>query len=311
MVSVIIPIYNVAPFLGRCLDSVLQQSYHDLEVVMVDDASTDLSLDIAQAYKEQHPSHFRIIRHEENKGLMTTRRDGYMVAKGDFVLFLDADDALPDDAIEKLVEEQQLAEADIVMGHLLKRFVDGHTQCVVGCLDRKEATRLEVLSALLTCSMTHSLCGKLFKTTLFRQGALQTFDHLTIAEDGCLLYQLVAKAVKLASVDSVVYDYYENKASTTQHAYRTEQISSMMTAYGVIAHVCSPYASLHLLLAQRLTKVAFTFYVERVPLHVVRRLLRQHGLLPYGSVRFALKYLTLKDFWFFIKRFIYVRTKLQ
>lgn len=310
MVSVIIPIYNVEPLLARCLDSVLEQSYPNVEAVLVDDASTDHSLAIAQRYQRQHPTRFRIIQHEQNKGLMTTRRDGYQAAKGEFVIFLDADDALPLDAIAQLVRRQQQTEADIILGDLLKRFVDGHTQRVVGSITH-DARILDVLSALLTCRITHSLCGKLFRTSLFRQGPLQTFDHLTIAEDGCLLYQLVARAERIASCCEVTYDYYENKVSSSQHAYRAKQIDSMMTAYGVIANVCKSYATLYPLLEQRLTKVAFTFYFERVSFKEVRKLLRKHGLLQYGNWKAALKYLAIKDYWFFIKRFIYVRTRLR
>lgn len=309
LVSIIIPAYNVEPYLGRCLDSVLQQNYRNLEVVLVNDASHDQTLNIALSYQAQHPTLIRIIQHNENKGLMTTRRDGYMAAKGAFVIFLDADDALPCNAVSVLMQKQLQTGTDIVLGDLTKRFVDGHTQRVVGHLAHK-ATPVDVLSALLACSITHSLCGKLFRTDLFRQGALKTFDHLTVAEDGCLCYQLVAKAQKLASVAEEVYDYYENKASTTQHAYGAKQIDNMLTAYEVMSGVCQPYPQLRFALAQRLTKVAFTLYFERVPRHTVHALLHKHNMLPYGSVKYALKYLTIKDYWFFVKRFIYVRTKL-
>lgn len=305
MVSVVIPLYNVERYVERCLKSVLTQSYKDVEIVIVDDASTDQSLRIAEHYQEAH-SNIRIFRHKHNLGPMSTRQDGYMSALGDFILFLDADDALPADAVKTLVERQRETGADIVMGDLLKRFTDGHTQRIVGSLDH-EATDVDVLSALLACSITHSLCGKLFKATLFRQGVLHAFSNQAIAEDGCLFYQLVAKAQRLSSVREVVYDYYENKASTTQHAYRVKQIDNMLTAYGVMANVCRPYASLHHALEQRLTKVAFTLYFERPSLCMVRRLLKAHDMLPYGSIKYAFKYLRTGDLWFLIKRFIYVR----
>lgn len=309
MVSIVIPSYNVEPYIARCLDSALRQSHTDIEIVVVDDASTDGSVSVVQKYQRRH-TNIRLLRHDCNRGLMATRRDGYMAAKGCFVMFLDSDDALPDNAVQTLVERQRQTGADIVMGDLLKMYADGREQRVAGSLSH-DATKTKFMSALLTGDITHSLCGKLFRAGLIKDGHLQTFDNLTIAEDGCLLYQLVAKAERIVSQNGIAYLYYENKASSSQHAYGAKQIDNLMTAYGVMASAFRPYKELHELLERRLTKVAFTFYFERVPLHTVRQLLHKHKMTDYGGLKHALKYLGWKDYWFFAKRFVYVRTMLS
>ena len=308
-VSVIIPVYNVEHYLARCLDSVLNQSYRDIEIVMVDDACTDGSLVIAEQYQKKY-SDIIIVRHEKNQGLMMTRRDGYQVASGDLVMFLDSDDALPKYAVEKLVNKQVETNADIVMGDLLKYYVDGTTERRIGSLPYP-VTKLDVLSSLLEKKIVHSLCGKLYKKSLLQKGKLQIFDSMTIAEDACLIYQLVVNAEKIASLDAIVYDYYENKVSSTQHVYGDRQIENIIVAHRVIGQVCAPYSMLGEKVQHCLTKAIFTLYFERVSVWKVRSLLRKYGMLSYGNVKYAYKYLRPEDYSFFIKRYIYVRVKLQ
>lgn len=306
MVSVVIPLYNVEPYIGRCLDSVLGQSYKNIEIVVVDDCGTDRSVEIVEQYRERHPS-IRLIHHDRNRGLMTTRRDGYMAATGDFIVFLDSDDALPSDAVATLMATEMLTDADIVLGDLLKLYVNGHTERRVGSLEQPSAPT-DVLAALIDDKIIHSLCGKLFKSSLFR-GSLKTPDQITIAEDACLLYQLVARAGKVASVNAMVYRYYENKASSTLHTYGSAQIEGIILAFKMIADLCRPYTQLRDQLQRRLTLVAFSLYVEPVGAGTVRKLLSKHDMLKYGSARSAFKYLGFKDYWFLAKRFAYLRIK--
>ena len=306
MVSVVIPVYNAEPYIGRCIESVLSQSYSDVEIVAVDDGSSDGSLGIVERYMASHPN-VHVIRHDHNLGLMATRRDGYAAASGDWIMFLDADDALPSDAVAELVGRQHETDADIVLGDLLKLYVSGRAERRVGSM-AGSAANIEVLAALVDGKIIHSLCGKLFKAELFRNGQLQTFRHLTIAEDGCLLYQLVAKACTIASVDAVVYYYYENKSSSSLCVYGIQQIESMVMAYKTIAGVCMPYLRLRDGLRRRLTREMFALYFERVSVREIRLLLRKHGLLRYGSAVYACRYLRWHDYWFFVKRFVYVRT---
>lgn len=307
MVSVVIPTYNVAPYIKRCIDSVLSQSYHDIEIVVVDDASIDHSADIAELYRQQHHG-IRIIKHDKNKGLMTTRRDGYMAASGSFIMFLDADDALPPDAVQTLVERQEQTHADMVMGDLLKIYVSGRTERRIGSL-HSTVSSSAVLEALIDNRIIHSLCGKLFKATLLREEGLLSFDDVTIAEDACLLYQLADRAQVVASVSAMVYHYYENKASSSLHTYGMREIESSIKAYRTIAHVCQPYTLLRERLGRRLTQAVFALYLEPVPIGQVRALLRKYDMERYGSARYARRYLGATDCWFFVKRFVYARTK--
>ncbi|MGI5485892.1 CDP-glycerol glycerophosphotransferase family protein [Microtetraspora malaysiensis] len=118
-VSVIIPIYDVEPYLEACLESVVAQTWHDLEAVMVDDGSTDGGAAVARRYAERDPR-FRLLR-QANAGLGAARSAGLRHATGEFVCFLDADDLLPLHAVEYLLAELRRTGSDLATGNV-RRF---------------------------------------------------------------------------------------------------------------------------------------------------------------------------------------------
>lgn len=123
MISVIIPIYNVEKYIKRCLQSVVSQSCQDFELILVDDCGTDNSMEVAEAYLSKISQlHYRIEHHAINAGLSVARNTGLGVAKGEYVYFLDSDDWLPKNALEKLVKTARETQAFCVVGE--------YTNCV-------------------------------------------------------------------------------------------------------------------------------------------------------------------------------------
>lgn len=112
LVSVIIPVYNVAPYLREALDSVVNQSYRNLEIIVIDDGSTDDSGSICDEYK--HDSRVQVI-HQENRGLSGARNTGLDRMTGEYVAFLDSDDAFTLQMIERMVSAIQRTNADLVV----------------------------------------------------------------------------------------------------------------------------------------------------------------------------------------------------
>lgn len=308
-VSIVIPLYNAEPFIGRCLDSILNQSYKDIEIVLVDDVSSDASLSIAEDYQKKHSS-IKIIKHPTNKGSMISRKDGYMAATGECLMFVDSDDVLPLDAVEKLVSKQVEANADIVLGNAVKIYVNGRRERIVDNV-RANAKKLDFLKALLDEKARRCLWGRLYRTSLFHDYQLKNLDNMTIYEDACLLYQVAVKAEIIEPVDAYVYDYYENKTSVTQRVYGEKQIESIIIANKIIIEECKLYTQISYELHHRVAKTVFALYSEDIPIKEVKKLLKKHGMQKYGELATACKYLKLSDLWFFLKRFVYVRTKLS
>lgn len=308
-ISVVIPLYNAEPYIGRCLDSVLRQSYKNIEIVIVDDASTDASLSVVQRYQTQYPS-VTIISHKQNKGAMMSRKDGYTAATGECLMFVDADDTLPLDAVACLVAKQQETNADIVAGNVEKIYVDGHKERLVENLPT-HATGVDMLEALLDEKVRRCLWGRLYRTSLFHEHPLINLDNMTIYEDACLLHQVVVNAHVIVTVDDIVYQYNENMSSVTHRVYGTRQIESIIMANKIIADVCQPYPQLHAKMQHRIAHTVLALYSEKIAVGQLRALLRKHGMQKYGEMGTICKYLNLGDYWYAFKRFFYVRTKLS
>lgn len=120
-VTVIIPVYNVAPYLKECIDSVINQSYKKLEIILVNDGSTDNSLEICNYYKKKDKRIFVI--DQENAGLSAARNVGLLKANGEYILFLDSDDYyLDNDCITKLVEKARDKSPQMIMFQSVKYY---------------------------------------------------------------------------------------------------------------------------------------------------------------------------------------------
>ena len=115
LISVVVPIYNVEKFLPRCLDSILTQTYENLEIILVDDCSTDDSAKIIQQYADQD-ERIKWIRHEKNCGLFQARISGVDIASGKYIAFVDSDDYLSMDWFRILIKKAERDCADIVVG---------------------------------------------------------------------------------------------------------------------------------------------------------------------------------------------------
>lgn len=111
MVSVIVPVYNVEPYLRKCLYSVLGQTYRDLEIIVVDDGSTDASRAICDEYKSSD-SRIQVI-HQINKGLSEARNNGIDIATGEYILFVDGDDWIELNTVECLLQACVENNADV------------------------------------------------------------------------------------------------------------------------------------------------------------------------------------------------------
>ena len=118
MVSIIVPVYNVNQFLDRCLNSICTQTFSDIEIILVDDGSTDGSSSKCDQY-EEIDSRIKVI-HKENGGLSSARNRGIESAKGKYLFFVDSDDYIVKDCIEYLITTLEKSNADMVIGNYMR-----------------------------------------------------------------------------------------------------------------------------------------------------------------------------------------------
>lgn len=229
-ISVAIPVYNVEKYIARCLDSVINQTLQDIEIVVVNDKSPDKSMQTVKEYANKD-SRIKIIEHDNNQGLMCARRTGYLNSSSEYVFFLDSDDALPSDALESLYDKALQSRSDIVAGILAYITPKGTEESSYPCSLKYGDNRKAVIKSTLLWEMTHTLCGKLFKYSLFEGKEYTTFEHYTNGEDGILYYQILNNVNKVSCIDKVVYLYYQNSESSTQAKYTNKTIRSILQFY--------------------------------------------------------------------------------
>lgn len=308
-VSIIIPLYNAEAYIERCLHSIVSQSHHNLEVIVVDDASADTSVKLVRKFMSSNPC-VRLIQHSTNQGPMLARRDGYEAATGDFIMFVDADDTLPDNSISKLIDIENDTDADIIVGTIEKIYADGHKEYIISEL-KDNATPQDIIEALLTQKLKNSLCGKLYKIDLFRNDKLQNFEKMTISEDGCLFYQLAKLTNKIVTENEITYCYYENKSSSSHRIYGIRQIENIIVANKLMFDICKGYPDCEAELQYKMSRAIFPLYAERVSNREIRNLLNKYDLTRYGQISYVARFFKFADYWFMVKRFIRVRLLLK
>lgn len=216
-VSVIIPVYNCEAYLAACLDSVLGQSYQKLEIILIDDGSTDSSGAICDRYATAD-SRIRVV-HQKNQGASAARNAGLELATGELITFVDSDDTVRPEIYDFLVSLTQTYEADIAHCGYRKMHFDGTFQDVEGTDLLLEQDSWEACRCLLEGRhFTGGLWNKLYRRELF--DGIRFDPSLKINEDVLLNVQLFLKAKKLVFQDKPLYCYYERTQSATRTTFR-------------------------------------------------------------------------------------------
>ena len=223
-ISVIVPVYNVARYLRKCVESILGQSHADLELILIDDGSKDRSGAICQEYATKDPR-VRVIR-QENGGVSAARNAGLAIARGKYIGFVDGDDWIESDMYKTLLQKMEEQGADIVQcGYCTDE--GEQSGFWPGVREARLLTPEECLRALICGDMRFSsLCNKLYRAELFRGKALSS--RYKCFEDARLNYQVMkaSKGVYLHEVCGYHYVRHPESALSRLEPWRMEQILS-------------------------------------------------------------------------------------
>lgn len=208
MISIIVPVYNVEPFLRRCLNSIVNQTYDDLEILIIDDGSTDNSGDICDEYKRQDE---RVkVFHTKNRGLSAARNLGLDEAKGEWIGFVDSDDWIELDMYEVLLKKAEDARADVVECGWVREWPKKIEE-----RSRQEQTlsRIEAVEALVCKIFSDNVWNKIWKSKCFDN---IRFPNGRIYEDIATTYRIFATADCICSINEIKYHYVQRKNSITK-----------------------------------------------------------------------------------------------
>ncbi|MCM1218754.1 MAG: glycosyltransferase [Lachnospiraceae bacterium] len=232
LISVIVAIYRVEPYLRKCIDSIVNQSYRNLEIILVNDASPDNSLRICQNYAD-NDSRIKIIN-KSNGGQSTARNAALDIASGDYVGFVDGDDWIELDMYEKMLNIMNQSNADIVQCGWFIAEPSGER--FLKCNDNyfEKYGSYQALEELIESSGGHlntSVCNKLFKRHLainFR------FLPVRAYEDDDYIFKTCSVANIIVCVDDPLYNYYHRDGSTMTATFNLNKVALVT----VQANIC-------------------------------------------------------------------------
>jgi len=230
LLSIIIPVYKVEKYISRCLDSILNQTFQDFEVILVNDSSPDDSIRIAEEYAHRD-IRIRILHNEENSGAGWSRMAGYTNAKGEYITFCDPDDYLPENALEVLYSAiTKDGEADICIGDYQRVFADGSKRKVFENKLNYGNDKLSVAKSTLKYEAPHYIWNKIYKAKLFKCSEIIAYKNFSKSSDEFLFFQVLQYCNKVINVNEVVYYYFDNQQSASYNKSNKNAIWAMTTS---------------------------------------------------------------------------------
>lgn len=243
IVSIIVPVYAVEKYIEDCLRSIMAQSYTDFECLIVDDCGKDNSIDIVQSILLEYDGNasFRIINREKNGGLAAARNSGLKEAKGKFVYFLDSDDYISHDCLEKMVNASNDGKADIVIGSIVS-FRDESGEIIRGGI--KYSLPLLKFNDVNTFINYHEFtntgiqglsCNKLYKMSFLKKHGM-LFEEGFVFEDDLWSYKIYLNSPLIHVISDTTYYYRIRKMSimstySEKHLYSSVKNAERVEAY--------------------------------------------------------------------------------
>lgn len=224
-VSVIIPSYNAEKWIENCLRSIIRQSYQNLEIIVLNDGSTDCTLSILNAFKKIDDR--IIVIDKVNSGTYHSRKDGLQQSTGEVIFNADADDFLEPDAIELLVRKMMETNADMVIGNHYE--LRNGKKKIIRNLVPQIQNQLELVKCLLNNDIKGYIWGKLFKRELLTD---MDYDVPQLLQEDVLanLHIFLNKKVRVALEPTPVYNYiiHENSANSSRNPVFIENVYSFI-----------------------------------------------------------------------------------
>lgn len=211
LVTISIPLYKCEDFLEKCLDSVKNQTYQNIEVTLINDQTPDNSVQIAEEFiQKNNLKNWRIYHFEKNSGLSVVRNKGIDTANGKYLFFLDSDDTITEDCIEKLVKVAEGENAQMTISQIeCEKAIDGKKSFCLGKL-KSENTIVgndEALKAFVNGKITSSAVNKLFLVDFFRKNKIYFVPGL-FAQDELWTFHTCLQLERVAFQPDVTYTYF-------------------------------------------------------------------------------------------------------
>ena len=203
--SILIPVYNISTYLKKCLDSILAQDYHNYEVIMVDDGSTDESGAICKNYDDNYANfHYY---YKENKGLADTRNYGIQKAKNDYIIFIDGDDYIASNYLSSVKEVINMYNADLIIFDFIQEYTDNSKEYIK--IDLKTDAQIDPLKDNLLIKAKNCVWNKVYHRRLLKNCIYGPWRYY---EDLSETYNIILEASNIHYLNKALYYYLVNRS---------------------------------------------------------------------------------------------------
>lgn len=203
LISVIIPCYNTAPFIDKCINSVLNQTYKNIELILVEDCSTDNTKQVLKKYEKY--DNIKIIYNNENHGLSYNRNLGLENSKGDYISFIDSDDYIDNKFYEVLIKEIEKENSDFCVCDIMTVYSNSGEKIV-----NKAYNNTKDNLGIINTGLSASACNKLFKREVILKNKFEIGKY---NEDLAVILPIIANSKKIAYAEGIYYYYIQHKES--------------------------------------------------------------------------------------------------
>lgn len=218
LVSLIVPIWNVEKYVVRCIESIINQTYNKIEIIVINDCSTDNSIKLIEPLLCKSGRKFRIIHHSENQGLGAARLTGLNNALGEYILNIDSDDWIDKDYVSDLMRIANQDDSDIVISDYYISYLknEQYRQQQVNCKSGKELAK-----QILSGELQGFLWNKLIRRTLFLKNGILPIKGINMWEDMHITCRLSYLANRVSYINKAYYHYNQENIKS----YSTNKIS--------------------------------------------------------------------------------------
>lgn len=218
LISIVIAVYNAEKYLDKCLSSVARQTFANIEILLIDDGSIDASLDICLKWSKSDSR--VIVWHQNNSGVSNARNKGIELAKGDYIVFVDADDYVEQTYIQNLYEKRNMADIVISGYNRVSEYQEPILLGREGFLKREEM----FFNMLCTNIVTGACWNKIFKKKILMEHHISFDENIDVGEDMLFVTEYLQHCASYYYINKALYSYYNNKESVMHNAYTNREI---------------------------------------------------------------------------------------
>lgn len=287
LVSIIIPVYNVEKYLHKCLESVTNQTYKNIEIIIVNDGSTDSSKNICEKFQKSD-RRIRLIN-KSNEGLSLARKAGFVEAKGEYVLFIDSDDFINKEYIENMFLNKE-DNADIIISKIVYSYNSYEDEIKTTLCDKKNYTSKDILiKMLLNKEVKDFAWGKLFKKDLIKE---EYFTNSRVFEDIEFTHRVVLNAKTIAYSNNSIYYYVQRENSLLSSTFNESKLYLIEVTEFMINNIVKRYPELK-------TEAEYRYIVSSlmIIIPIIRTRLDKSPIYEdyYKKYTFVLKNLSIRN----------------